>query len=337
MSFTLVETKSSTKRSPVAVKPYFDGNLTNMGLEKYGLSLFEGVTHYEQLACLENNGIKRYLTGLNEFAPDVRNIPDPEMREAKIREIRSIVAELEKVLAANTLDVEDKDFWHKVELLKPNNDEFWSKIEMKCGNDPIFLDPTDPYDLIKIYAINAGGFSIIAKSYEDARSRHKSPKFFLDKFEDTVSSKTESKKLRNKALSELQKLFDKNTNKLLYIAKVVDVAGVQYKKATSNDVVYDNMDGFINGDGSEKNANRAAQMFLDTAGLDMETLKLRAIVKDASFYKMLVTKADGFIYHKDNGALLGRNQPDVVEYLKNPLNDEILQDITKKVEKYWNS
>ena len=337
MSFTLVETKSSTKRSPVAVKPYFDGNLSNMGLEKYGLSLFEGVTHYEQLACLENNGIKRYVTGLNEFAPDVRNIPDPEKREAKIREIRSAVAELEKILAANTLDVEDKDFWHKVELLKPNNDEFWGKIEMKCGNDPIFLDPTDPYDLIKIYAINAGGFSIIAKSYEDARSRQKAPKFFLDRFEETVSTKTESKKLRNKALAELQKIFDKNTSKLLFVAKVVDVAGAQYKKATSNDVVYDNMDSFINGEGSEKNLNRAAQMFLDTCNLDMETLTLRAMVKDATYYKIIITKADGFIYHKDNAALLGRNQADVVEYLKNPLNDEILQDITKKVEKYWNS
>jgi hypothetical protein len=337
MSFTLVETNSGTKRTPVAVKPYFDGNLTNMGLEKYGLSLFEGVTHYEQLACLENNGIKRYVTGLNEFSPDVRNIPDTELREAKVREIRTAVAELEKILAANMIDIEDKDFWNKVQLLRPDNDEFWGKIDMKCGNDPIFLDPTDPYDLIKLYAINAGGFSIIAKSYEDARSRHKSPKFFLDKFEDTVSSKTESKKLRNKALSELQKLFDKNTNKLLFVAKVVDIAGIQYKKSTSNDVVYDNMDGFINGDGTEKNSNRAAQMFLDASGLDMETLKLRAMVKDATYYKIIITKADGFIYHKDNSALLGRSQVDVVEYLKNPLNDELLQDITKKVEKYWNS
>ena len=109
-----------------------------MGLEKYGLSLFEGVTHYEQLACLENNGIKRYVTGLNEFAPDVRNSPNVELREAKVREIRTAVAELEKILAANMIDIEDKDFWNKVQLLRPDNDEFWGKIDMKCGNDPIF-------------------------------------------------------------------------------------------------------------------------------------------------------------------------------------------------------
>jgi hypothetical protein len=123
----------------------------------------------------------------------------------------------------------------------------------------------------------------------------------------------------------------------LYVAKLVDVGGAQYKKATPNDVLYDNMDVFIMGEGTEKSANRAAQSFLDACNLDMETLKLRVIVKDATYYKVIVSKADGFIYHKDKGSLLGRNQADVVEYLKNPLNEEILTDITKKVEKYWNS
>ena len=76
------------------------------------------------------------------------------------------------------------------------------------------------------------------------------PKFYLDKHVETVSTKTEGKKLRNKALSELQKLFDKNTNKLLYIAKVVDTASAQYRKSTPNDVIYDNMYNFINCQGS---------------------------------------------------------------------------------------
>ena len=47
-----------------------------MGLEKYGLSLHDGVYHEEQLACIENNGIKRYVTGLNEFAPEIKLIKD---------------------------------------------------------------------------------------------------------------------------------------------------------------------------------------------------------------------------------------------------------------------
>ena len=60
------------------------------------------------------------------------------------------------------------------------------------------------------------------------------------------------------------------------------------------------------------------------------------VVKDSSYYKFISTKADGFIYHMQTTTLLGRTPSDIVEYLKNPLNEEILVNITKKVEGYWN-
>ncbi len=337
-NFTMVETgRGTAKQSTIAVRPFFDNAVSNMGLENYGLSLYDGVKHFEQLACLEQNGIKRYITGLNEFAPDIKNLKDPDLREAKITEIRNVVAKLESELAANIIDPADPEFWNKVKLLKPNNDEFWNRITIRCGNEPVFLDPAkDPYDLIKLYGIEAGGFSIVARSYEDARSRAVAPKFYLDKTVDTVSTKTEVKKLKNKALSELQKLYDKNANKLLYVAKVVDANSVQYKKSTPNDIIYDNMDKFINGEGVESNLKRAAASFLDTAALDMETLKLKAIIRDATFYKMIATKTDGFIYHIESSAMMGRTPSDCVEFLRNPLNESILISLTKSVEKFWN-
>lgn len=335
-SVTIVEKYPQNKRSSIAIRPYFDPVVDNMGLQKYGLSLFDGAFHEEQLACLEINGIKRYLTGLNEFAPDVKELPLDE-QEAKIKQIRQIVAQLEKELAANVVNPDDPDFWNKIKLLLPNNSDFWDKIKIRCGNEPLYLEPEkDPYDLIRLYAIEAGGFSIVAKSLEEARRMPVPPKFYLDKLEETASIQTEVKKLRNKALSELQKLFDKNQNKLLYVAKVLDPNSAQYKKSTPNDVIYDNMDKYINGDLIEKDKRKTAQRFLDTANLDMETLKIRAIVKDSSYYKFVATKADGFIYHMQTGTMLGRTPSDIVEYLKNPLNEEILVDLTKKVEKYWN-
>ena len=337
MSVTIVSLAESAKSGSISIKPFFDPNKPNLGLEKYGLSLFDGVFHEEQLACIERNGIKRYVTGLNEFAPEIKLIPDAEVREAKIKEIRNVVAQLERELATNVIDPKDPDFWNKVTLLTPNNDEFWSKISIRCGNDPVILDPAkDPYDLIKLYAIDAGGFSIVCKSFEEARSRAVPPKFYLDRFIDTVSTKTEVSKLRNKALSELIKMFDKNQNKLFYVCKVVDGNSVQYKKSTPNDVMYDNMDKYITGQGIETNLRRAAQTFLDACALDMETLKIKSIVKDSTFYKFINPKSDGFIYHTDSSSLMGRNSADCIEYLKNPLNDSILLDLTKKVEKFWN-
>jgi uncharacterized coiled-coil protein SlyX len=158
----------------------------------------------------------------------------------------------------------------------------------------------------------------------------------LDKLEETASINTEVKKLRNKALAELQKLFDKNQNKLLYVAKWLDTNSTQYKKSTPNDIVYDNMDKYINGDLLEKNKRKTAERFLETVNQDMETLKIKAIVKDSAYYKFISAKADGFIYHMQTGTMLGRTQADVVEYLRNPLNEELLVDLTKKVEKFWN-
>jgi uncharacterized coiled-coil protein SlyX len=336
MSVTIVEKYPQNKRSTIAIRPYFDPILENMGLQKYGLSLFDGAFHEEQLACLEINGIKRYVTGLNEFAPDVKLLSFEE-QEAKIKQIRQIVCQLEKELAANVLDPTDKDLWNKVKLLKPDNFEFWDKIKIRCGNEPVFLEPDkDPYDLIRLYAIEAGGFSMIAKSLEEARRSSIPPKFYLDRLEETASIQTEVKKLRNKALAELQKLFDKNQNKLFYIAKVLDPNSAQYKKTTPNDIIYDNMDKYINGDLIEKDKRRTAQLFLDSTSLDMEALKIRAIVKDASYYKFVATKADGFIYHLETSTMMGRNPADVAEFLKNPLNEEVLMNLTKKVEKYWN-
>lgn len=335
MNIHTIEKHNSLKRAnnKISVRPYVNGK-ENMGLEKYDMVLFEGVVHEEPLACLLQNGIKRYITGLNEFAPEVKNLPEEE-REAKIKQIRETVAQLEKELASNVIDPKDQDFWNKVQLLKPNNDQFWGKIVMRFGNDPIFLDPTkDPYDLIKLRAIEAGGFSLCAKSLEDARALG-NKKFYLDKFEETVGVKTELKKLRNKALAELQKLFDKNTDKLFLICKVIDANPVQYTKNTPNDVLYDNMDAYINGESTDKNKKRTAQEFLNVSSLDMETLKLRALVKDGTWYKVLITRPDGYIYHASSNAMLGKTSSDVVEYLKNPLNEEILSNLTKSVEQYW--
>jgi hypothetical protein len=337
MDVTVIERHQSAKvASTIAIRPYTEYSQGNMGLEKYEMVVFEGVVHEEQLACLEYNGIKRYLTGLNEFAPEVKQLPDDE-REAAIKQIRITVAQLEKELASNVIDPADAEFWNKVKLLRPDNDQFWGSIVMRFGNDPVHLDPAvDPYDLIKLKAIEAGGFSLVAKSLEHARKKG-NYKFFLDRYEDTVSIKTEVKKLRNKALSELQKLFEKNANKLFLVCKIVDPNSTQYKKKTPLDVLYDNMDKYINGETVEKDKKRTASYFLDAVSQDMENLKLRALVKDAHFYKIIATRGDGFIYHMSSNTMLGKNAADVVEHLKNPLNEDILADITRSVENYWNS
>jgi hypothetical protein len=336
--YTIVEKYQQKKKgSTIAIRPYFNPNKENMGLETYGLALHDGVFHQESLACLELNGVKRYVTGLNEFAPEVKMLPAKE-KKAKIKEIRQVVSELEAELAANQIDPEDKEFWNKLTIMKPDNSKFWDKIQLRCGNDPVYLDiETDPYDRIKLYAIKAGGFSIVAKSLKEARSAQNNPKFYLDTVEETLTTRTETTKIKNKALASLQNLYDSNTAKLMYVAKVCDADSVQYTKNTPNDIMYENMDAYINGFGAESNKKRAAKQFLDVSNLDMEELKIRALIKDGLYYRFITTKAGGWIEPIDSGIRMGKRPAECLEFLMDPKNEEQLLSLIDKVEPYWNS
>ena len=335
--YTIVEKYQLGKSATIAVRPFFSPNKENMGLEQYGLSLHDGVYHEENLACLEMNGVKRYITGLNEFDPKVKML-SKDKKKTKIKEIREVVAQLEAELAANVVDPSDKDFWNKLTIMKPDNSKFWDKISLRCGNDPVFLDPEkDPYDLIKLHAINAGGFSIVAKSLREAKEMNNPPKFYLDTVQESLSTRTELSKIKNRALVELQKLYDSNTAKLIYVAKICDVDSVQYVKSTPNDILYENMDNYINGLGAESSKKKAASQFLEVSQLTMEDLKIRAVVKDALYYRFITTKAGGWIEPIDSGIRLGKRPSEVLEFLKKPENDEALTSILEKVEPYWNS
>lgn len=324
------------KTGRIHVKPFVDNTKDNMGLQNYNMAIFPGTYHEEQIAAIERNGVIRFITGLDEFAPEVQNIRDLEKREAVIHNIRSVVAYLEKILATNVIDVEDDDFWNKVKLLKPSNVEFFGKISMRCGNEPVFLDPAnDPYDLIKFMAIEAGGFDLIAKSYDDALAQAVAPKFYLDKEVHTVSTRTSEKRLHNQAAALLDKVANGNPIKLLYITKVIDTNSASYRNSTPVDVLYEALDDYIAGKGVESNKRRAAEHFMEVAEMDMESLKLKALVKDATFYKVISLKADGMLYHTATSTMLGRNVSDVVLYLKNPINEEILVKLLEEIENYW--
>lgn len=324
-------------KTDICIRPYTIANKENMGLEKYNMVVFDGVVHEEQMACVETNGVVRYLNGLNEFAPEIKFISDPNKRAAKIKEIRTIVSYIEKEMAANVLDIEDSDFWNKVKICKPSNHEFWGGIKIRCGNTPVYLNPkTKIEDLIKIVAIEAGGFSIVAKSLQDAKSANIPPKFYLDRNIDTISTVTQDKKIKNKALAKLDELFNEDPNKLWYVAKNTDSYSLSYLKKTSNDQVYENMDNYINGLGAEKAVKKAAKIFLENCEKDLQYLIIKAIVKDGLLLKFLNTKPDGMIHHINLGQICGKNLEECVEHFNNPANEEALITLKNDVEKFWN-
>lgn len=321
--------------SKIAIRPYFT-NRPNMGLEKYKQVLFDGVAHKLFIWDKEDisgSGRYRFITGLNELAPELENLPEDKKKDT-IKQIRTKVAFLEGALASNKLDIKSSTFLKDVKMVRPENTDFWKTISVSPSNDPIYLDPTLPEDLIIICAIEAGGFGDIAPSLEAAKKSNSSFKFYLDKYEDTAKENASLGIKEDKAKAVLIDLYDNNVDKLFYVCKAIDPNSVQYKKSTPKDVLYGSARSFIE---SKEGGPRkdSIKKFTEIAQLDMETLKLRALIKDASFYSYLTVKL-GQIYEAGGEIPLGQDVADVVEFLKNPLNSSILQRLLERVEKNWN-
>jgi len=332
------KTKKVEKSTPVmgkiSIKPYTDPNAENMGLEKYNYVVFPNTFQIETLAAIEVNGKTRYLNGLNEFAPEIKQIEDPEKKAAKIKNIREIVATLERERAFNHIKPEDEEFWAKVEMFQPDNSKIWGKVLLRLGNDSQQLDPKNNLDhLILVNAIENGGFSLVASSFEEAKRTKK--KWYLDRQIDSISTKTSITKLRNKALAVMQETSEEEPRKLFYIAKNLNAKGVQYSNKTLADVIYNDMDLYVNGLGYDNNKKRCANTFMEHAKMSIEDLKIKSIIKDAAFYKYIITKPDGMLHEASQNVMLGRNVSDVLEYLKNPVNEDMLDILMAKVEQMW--
>jgi hypothetical protein len=321
----------------IAIRPFCDPTKSNMGLEEYNMVVFPGTYQMEEMACVTYRGKLRYLNGLDEFAPEVKSIGDNKTKAARIKEIRTIVADLEQEKTYNKVKIDDEDFWSKVETFRPDNKEVWSAMNVKCNNEPIYLTPSKNTDhLLMILAIEAGGFPSIAKSLEDCKSGAKHKKWYLDKQSESVGVKTSVSKSKNKALSTLDALSDENPRKLFYIAKLVDNNSMQYKNSTLQSVIYDEMDSFITGEGVERSIKVASQRFIEHSEMEMSELKIKAIIKDATFYKIIISKGDGMLHYANGNIMLGRNSAEVYEKLNNPAHEDILGQIMDEVEQTWN-
>jgi len=330
-------TENLVKQQSVFIRKNYDPSFKRMGMEKYpDIVLMDGTAQGEQLSCIDRNGVLRFVTGLDEFAPEVQNIADPEKKKSKIKQIREKVAWLEQMLNHKNIDPKDPDFWSKIERVHPGNKEFWQTVELVLDNVDKKLDVTSPMDFIIMSCIEAGGFPMVAKSYDDAKSSPSFRKFFLDKGVDTSLVKTEVMKIRNRALGTLQELFEEGSKKLLYIAKTLGGNSTLYKNNTAIDVLYIDLDLYINGKGIESSEKKAAKNFIEATELTNEDLRAKAIIMDASVHNIIVTKSDGMIHHNKSGSLMGHNIQECIEFLKNPVHHVISDAVNKEVESVWN-
>lgn len=331
-----------TGRTGLAIRCYVNPGIDNMGLEQYGLSLFEGASQIEPIGFIEKNGIKRYLTGLNENAPEILALQGAD-RDAMIKDIRETASKVHKMLTGgDPIDpsLKNKDFWKECKLLAPTNDDFWGKdipypegftIELDASGK--YLDMNNPMDILLERAIQAGGYRcLIGKSLEDASEQPNPPKFYLDRLETSAATNTEVMKLTNLAKAKLVELSDVDIERLRLIAICFDPNPTQYKISTPSNVIYLNMNNGIEGLLWEKNKRQAASTFLEYTRLSLEEISIKALIKVAKAYRFIDQKPDGFVYLMEQQMVLGRTLEDAYVFLKNPINSDFLDKLQRKVD-----
>jgi hypothetical protein len=99
--------------------------------------------------------------------------------------------------------------------------------------------------------------------------------------------------------------------------------------------MYDDCDKYINGETVDKNKKLTAEKFIEYCKQPLAQLRVQAIVKDSTEMQLLTYKTDGQLYYNATGTPMGKSVNDVVKFLENPLNNDVLSSITDTVEEEW--
>lgn len=342
------------KYAALSIRPFM-GPGANTGLKEYNMVIHENIVHTDCIVCHADGRTKTYLCGLNEKVPEIQNIQNDDEKQAKIKAIRILAAKAEREIAGNysvnpddPAILEDPQFWAKITMFRPviadvfdnkglRVDTYWDTFVLKLSNDGLILDGGSTKDLLLINAIEAGGFSMVAKSYEEALEHSGQYKFYLDKRQDTSAIKVVDRKIRDKAGAKLTTLSEKDSNKLFYITKIISTDSLFFKSgknSTPLDVFYKECSDFIDGLTPAMDKVEACEAFIRYAGMSLEELKARCVYKDAMTLHFLTIK-DQDVYHIKTGTILGKNVEEAVVFLLNAANVTVYTTLSEQCQKQW--
>lgn len=352
--------------STVMIRPYLDPKVSNHGLERVNMVIADNAEHKQDLRCLEHvKGIKEYVTGLNENSKEVQSLNEPE-RTQKIVSIRKTVILLERNLVGNGSISEDDiflpaekkgeepsklnpDFWEKVTTFKSTIPDkldtrgiriptYWDKVELKCSNTPKELDTKDAYNILLINAIEAGGFGdLCAPSLSAAKDAVRPYKFYLDKVDETAEQDVKETRSRNKAGRLLEDLMDE-PDRLFYVAVLLVQYPLAYRRSSSTNLIYSDIDKYLDGRMGEKSKLEAIRKFSEKCNKQLfptPKLKLMATVRAAIALNIINTKGDNVMYFIKKMIPVGKTYDDAVAYLSNDANTDVLGEISDLVEAEW--
>jgi len=344
------------KMAKFSIKTFREGD-DGMGLKKWGMVIHDRTRHAATPLCRVDGRIKTYVTNLNEDAPEVQELPT-EKKEARIKAIRQLVARAEREIAGNyninpddPKIEKDADFWTKVTTFRSVVPDvldnkgvrqltYWDTLELKLTNAGLVLDENNIKDLVLMSVIEAGGFPMVARSYKDALENGRSGqvKFYLDKKTNTAEVKVSEKRVRDEAGAKLLGMYEKDSNKLFYITKLLTSQSSYIKmgkNATPIDIMYEECSNYIDALVADVTSKEeGSRKLLEYYNMKLDELIARVLIKDGLGYGKLMYK-EGNLTHTYSQTILGKNAEDAVQYLMSPANDKFKEDLKQSLTFEW--
>lgn len=277
-----------------------DEDPVTKALAAFKMSKFAGCADTYIGASVDRNTNRR-LTGLDENAPEILNLPQDE-RILKQKEL-----------------IEEREFLEK-ELgvsLHHTNDAFWESLDMSMDNGKI-LNLASPLDRVKYHAIVAGKILPLSKD-ESSNPEFKGINFYIGKeYEDVEDKNKNRSKVRQVArkLDELLENFDYSVE----IGRYLGIAGVSPKMPKGN--IEDLLADFL----EKKKSN--ADTFLEALKEGKDFINLSNKFKEFRV-KKLVEFSNGKFY--SGKVALGKTEKDSVKKLLSS-NPEMQAELARLLE-----
>lgn len=221
-----------------------------------------------------------------------------------------------------------------------NYSKAWSKyrIELKQKTNLLNLDGENIDHLIIYYSIKGGGIPCIAPSYDAAVNAPTPPRWYMISPEEQFKIDIAPEKSKNKAIYVLESLFEKGkTEDLFLLHKSLINSDRGITKETGRDILYSDLNKFINGEFVKTDRRRTPSDFVEWAEIlkkDKNFVVAYAHIKDGLYYNMLFEK-DMSIYNRQTNSKYPGDIKKAAEFLISPTNIDEFTNLKTQIKYKW--
>lgn len=273
----------------IVIKQIPDEYAGMTGLDKHGRSKMPNTVEFLQPAIGPDG---RVITGIDEDALSISQLPDAEEREALRAEKKALREQLELKLGK------------KLDALS----EYWDTFGIALSaNSDLILNKTNPLHQLFYHVLVANHYA--APDFESSsRPEYRNAKYYCYVAERVDKQNVSTQKQRDKARARLLELSDVH-EKMVLVGQFLE--GDKYKLGMEDDTLYKMLSDYINSTQEPDNLKR----FLKACDTDVEEMQFKITV-DRAIKKKIIRYNAG--YYQLGQTTLGKTPADVVKNLKTP-------------------